>query len=682
MSAIEKNITKYASIQAFAVIMIAVSVLCGWLFSVTFFKHPIAQWISMNPATAVAFILSGSSFLLFNTKIHSKTKHIIASTLAGCVCLIGILKIVELITGIELGLDSVLHSFSADFADNTISGMVNSMSVTTAICFILLGFSLFLVNMEVFPTPTLAHLLALITALLSLFSLLCSILSASDHENSMAPLTVHTSLCFLFISVSVLFIESEKGLFKEFSGKSSGSVTAKFLIPVAIILPTVLGYLRIHGEHVGLYNTEFGTALYSIVIIGLSIFVIRYNSAILNKHDAARDRVEHRLESINYDLEARVKEGTDTILKNEKIYKTIASSIPNSAIFILDKDERFQLIEGDSFEKLGYSKANMLYKKAEAVIPPHRYTVLGPLYKRMLNGERFAMQRRVNGLDLFVQYVPLMNMEGGDNMGMIISVDITDVKKAENEIRDLNRKLERKVVQGTEQLVAANKELEAFSYSVSHDLRAPLRAIDGYTRMIEEDYGRLLDDEGKRLLETVQSNAKRMGVLIDDLLSFSRLGKKELLKTEVNMTMNASAALTEINKTVDHRAAIIVEDLLPAQADYALINQVFINLISNAIKYSIKKEKPVIRIHAEKQKNEIVYSIIDNGAGFDMQYVNKLYGVFQRLHSNEEFEGTGVGLAIVKRIVTKHGGRVWAEGKLNEGATFHFTLPVTDDTNG
>lgn len=678
MSAIEKNITKYASIQAFAVIMIAVCVLFAWLYSVTFFKQPIAQWISMNPATAVAFILSGSSFLLFNTKIHSKTKYVVASTLAGSVCLIGILKVLELLTGIELGLDSALYAITS-YGNEVVD--FNFMPATAAVCFILVGFSLFLLNMEVFPTPSIPHLLVFITALISLFSLLCSAF-APNAGSSAAPLSVNTSLCFFFISVSVLFIEADKGLFRAFTGKTSGGMTAKFLVPAAIIVPVLLGYLRIHGEHAGLYNTEFGTALYTIAIIAVGMILLGYNSSILNRRDALRDRIEQRLENINIELETRVREGTDTILKNEKIYKTIASNIPNSAIFILDKDERFQLIEGDSFEKLGYSRANMLYKKAEAVIPPHRYAVLGPLYKRMLNGERFSTQRRVNGLDLFVQYVPLMNIEGADNMGMIISVDITDVKKAENEIRELNRKLERKVIAGTEQLIAANKELEAFSYSVSHDLRAPLRAIDGYTRIIEEDYGKLLDEEGKRLLETVQSNAKRMGVLIDDLLAFSRLGKKDLLKTSVNMTANASAALTEINKNVDHRAAVIIEDLIPVQADYALISQVFINLISNAIKYSRKKDKPVVRIHSERVKNDIVYSISDNGAGFDMQYANKLFGVFQRLHSTEEFEGTGVGLAIVHRILTKHGGRVWAEGKIGEGATFYFSLPVNDEQNG
>jgi PAS domain S-box-containing protein len=677
MRAIDKNITKYASIQAFAVVMIALGVLFGWFFSITLFKRPLAIWVSMNPATAIAFIFSGTSFLLLNTKIHSKTKHILASILAGCVCFIGILKILESITNIELGLDNILYAALSDG-----SAIVNTMSGAAAICFIMIGFSLFLLNMDVFPKPTIAHLLAFITAVISLFSLLCLFFNAKEYEVSLAPLSLHTSLCFMFISISILFINPDNGLFKEFSGKLSGGITARYLIPVAIILPVLFGYLRIHGEHLGWFNAEYGSALYSVLLVCISILVIHFNSKMLNKRDVIRNRIEERLETLNTELEIRMKASTDEVLKNEKIYQTIASNIPNSAIFIVDKNERFTLIEGDIIEKLGYSKAEMLNKKAEEAVPRNRYEVIGPLYKRMLKGETFTMQRRINGYDLFVQYVPLMNQEGLVDQGMIISVDITDIKKAENEIRELNSKLERKIVAGTEQLVAANKELEAFSYSVSHDLRAPLRAVDGYTRMIQEDYGNLFDEEGKRLLETVQSNAKRMGTLIDDLLAFSRLGKKDLLKTDVNMTANASAALTEINKTVDHRSAIMIEELHPAQADYGLISQVFINLISNAIKYSAKKEKPVIRIQSEMKEGEIVYSVIDNGAGFDMRYVNKLFGVFQRLHGIEDFEGTGVGLAIVKRIITKHGGRVWAEGKPGEGATFHFTLPLKDESNG
>lgn len=223
-------------------------------------------------------------------------------------------------------------------------------------------------------------------------------------------------------------------------------------------------------------------------------------------------------------------------------------------------------------------------------------------------------------------------------------------------------------------LIEINKELESFSYSVSHDLRAPLRAINGYSQILNEDYGKKLDQEGIRILETIRSNATKMGTLIDDLLAFSRLGRKEILKTEVDMNKLIESVINEMNKSITHKAEINTANLHKVKADYSLLNQVMFNLVSNAIKYSSNGENPVVKIYSKEKNDEIVFSVNDNGAGFDMQYADKLFGVFQRLHSNEEFEGTGVGLAIVQRIINKHGGKVWAEGKVNEGATFHFSL--------
>ena len=223
------------------------------------------------------------------------------------------------------------------------------------------------------------------------------------------------------------------------------------------------------------------------------------------------------------------------------------------------------------------------------------------------------------------------------------------------------------------------QDLEAFSYSVSHDLRTPLRAINGYAQMLIEDYDNVLDTEGKRLLGQVRSNAKKMGVLIDDLLTFSRLGRKGIIKSPVNMNKIVETALGEINQSQMHTAEIRFNNLLPVIADYNLLKHVVSNLLSNAIKYSSKKINPTIEIRSERKNGMHIYSISDNGAGFDMNYVNKLFGVFQRLHSTEEFSGTGVGLAIVQRIIHKHDGKVWAQGKEEEGATFFFSLPAIDD---
>lgn len=249
-------------------------------------------------------------------------------------------------------------------------------------------------------------------------------------------------------------------------------------------------------------------------------------------------------------------------------------------------------------------------------------------------------------------------------------------KEAKFKLDQLNQRLEEKVTERTLQLRDSIKELEAFSYSVSHDLRTPLRGISGYAKMLEEDYLHKIDDEGKRLLLLIRQSAATMGVLVDDLLAFSRLGKKEVVKTSINMTAVAEEVIEELKKAVDHHAEIKMYPLHASQADRSLIRQVFVNLISNAVKYSAKKEKPVIAIGSENKSDEIVYFIKDNGAGFDMTFVGKLFNVFQRLHSVKEFEGTGIGLALVKRIIQKHHGRVWAEGKEHEGATFYFTLPI------
>jgi signal transduction histidine kinase len=216
-------------------------------------------------------------------------------------------------------------------------------------------------------------------------------------------------------------------------------------------------------------------------------------------------------------------------------------------------------------------------------------------------------------------------------------------------------------------------ELESFSYSVSHDLRAPLRAIDGYARMLEEDHAGRLDDEARRLLDVVRANAKRMGQLIDDLLAFSRLGRQPTLPQRVEMTQMAREVAEELRG--GREIAIEVSPLPPAHVDAALIRQVWLNLIGNALKYSAKQPAARIAVGAAEEGAQNVYWVRDNGAGFDMRYAEKLFGVFQRLHRAEEFEGTGVGLAIVQRIVARHGGRVWAEGKPGEGACFSFALP-------
>jgi light-regulated signal transduction histidine kinase (bacteriophytochrome) len=255
----------------------------------------------------------------------------------------------------------------------------------------------------------------------------------------------------------------------------------------------------------------------------------------------------------------------------------------------------------------------------------------------------------------------------------------TRLKKAEN----ISEHTDTKAQERTAQLDFTNRELEAFSYSVSHDLHTPLRALNGYASMLIEDYSELLDSEGKRMLNAIVDQSNKMGCLIDDLLSFSRINMNEIKISAIDMHSLAINVYDELTtdpekEKIDFR----ISEIDSTYGDTSMLKQIWVNLISNAIKYTSKISNPVIEIGSTSDETETVYYIKDNGAGFDMEYYDKLFGVFKRLHSTRQFEGNGVGLAIVHRIVQRHQGRVWAESEINKGATFYFALPAANASNG
>jgi light-regulated signal transduction histidine kinase (bacteriophytochrome) len=264
----------------------------------------------------------------------------------------------------------------------------------------------------------------------------------------------------------------------------------------------------------------------------------------------------------------------------------------------------------------------------------------------------------------------------GEVIGSVAAVmDITERKHAEARMRTFNAELERRVAERTVELKAANEEMEAFTYSVSHDLRAPLRHIDGHVQMLIEDCAGQLDQPKLHRLDRIGSAALHMAQLIDDLLRFSRMGKTALNKT--NVDMNVLVARVRNGLPEDGRASAVewqIGELPRLECDEHLMEQVWINLLSNALKYSSTRDAAIIAVGAQRRGDEWVFSVRDNGVGFDMRYADKLFKVFERLHARD-FPGTGIGLATVQRIVMRHGGRCWAEGKPDEGATFYFSLP-------
>jgi len=327
------------------------------------------------------------------------------------------------------------------------------------------------------------------------------------------------------------------------------------------------------------------------------------------------------------------------------------------AVVSLDVSRRILTWNAAAEQLLGFSAAEAIGKRSEEIVVEDDGRV------RRKDGEWVEMNAST---------VPVRDRDGIDIGYVCIMHDIRETKQLERQLREHARVVEE-----------ANRELDSFTYSVSHDLRAPLRAIDGFSRILVEDHGARMTKDEARLVAVIRKNTQQMGQLIDDLLSFARLGRKELAMTLVDMKGLLIELVPEVlagteERLIDLRAGA----LPPVVGDRALLKQVWMNLMSNAVKYTRNRERAVIQISGSTTDTELVYKVEDNGAGFSMEYIDKLFGVFQRLHRTTEFEGTGVGLALVQRIVRRHGGRVWAEGREDAGATFWFALPRRGEGHG
>lgn len=369
-----------------------------------------------------------------------------------------------------------------------------------------------------------------------------------------------------------------------------------------------------------------------------------------------------------------------SLQQSEERYRKIFAYNPLPMWIVDAASHAFLDVNEAAVSHYGYSRDQFrTMTLTDVVVSPPTVPPMGtpPITGEERPAGRLRQHHKQDGTVVDVEVFTLEIDFGGRPARLTLVHDVTESRSAAEKIRRLNAELEQRVQERTARLEAAMKELEAFSYSVSHDLRSPLRGIDGFARALMEDCGPALDAEGKRLIATIRNETRRMGQLIDDLLAFSRAGRQQLDTAPVDMTELARSAFQNLIEAAPERNPALQLNPLPeAIGDRALLRQVFANLLDNAMKFSARDPAPRIEISGWIDTAGNTYCVKDNGVGFDPRMAHKLFGVFQRLHRQEEFVGTGVGLALVQRIVHRHGGRTWAESAVGQGATFYFSLPA------
>ncbi|MFQ5662671.1 MAG: PAS domain S-box protein [Terriglobia bacterium] len=402
------------------------------------------------------------------------------------------------------------------------------------------------------------------------------------------------------------------------------------------------------------------------------------------RHTEAANR---EVQTLNAELEQRVVERTAALRASEERTRLIVETAYDAFIAI-DARGVITAWNAQAENIFGWSRAEAMGQSLASLVMPPRYweahqqglrhflaTGEGPILNKQTEATALHRDGHEFPVELAVRAVRL----GETHIFSAFVRDLTERKRAEEEIRKLNEHLERRVAERTAELAAANKELEAFAYSVSHDLRAPLRHIDGFSKILVEEFGPRLAPPARHYLARIQEGTRHMGLLVDDLLNLSRLGRKEVNRQLTGLSSLVDEVLRELRPEMDGRAIEWRVGQLPfVECDPVLMKQVLANLLSNALKFTRPRHPAVIEVSRTTTNGQPVIFVRDNGIGFSMKYADKLFGVFQRLHRQEDFEGTGVGLATVQRILHKHGGRVWAEAELDKGATFYFTLGGTE----
>jgi PAS domain S-box-containing protein len=563
----------------------------------------------------------------------------------------------------DLGVDRLLFWPAVRANDHT--SHPGRPGVDAVLAFAMLAAGHLVLRRDTRWAPWLGQAFVLATAVLSatdLFSAGYAMAFADRPTNSVLVLPFTAALVLIVLCVSTFAARPTSGLSRVMTSAGVSAIVGRRLLAAAVTVPFLLGVVPIAAQRSGVYGIQLGVA---VLIVGnaFAFGVVSFLTA-----GAAA-----RLEAAGAAAEQAARDGHNQLL----------ALIDNTSavIYMRDLAGRYMLVNRE-YERLFGLRRDELLGRTDADLFPAE---VAAAFREndmaaVARGYPVQMEEVAPGDDGEHNYLtvkfPILDEAGRAYAVCGISTDITDRTRAEAEVRRLNADLEQRVRERTAELEASTKELDAFAYSVSHDLRAPLRSLDGFSQMLLEDYDEQLDDVGRDCLRRLQANTVRMGQIIDDLLNLSRATRVELKRNVVDLTELARGVVADLRQAEpDREVHIDIAEHLTTTGDPQLLRLVLVNLIGNAWKFSARAEHAAIHFELSRDDGvERVFAVRDNGAGFNMEYAAKLFEPFQRLHSRGEFDGSGLGLAIVARILRRHGGRIWAEGEPGVGATFYFTV--------
>lgn len=651
---------------------IGLIVLLGWQTKVAVIKSIFPGWPSMVPATAFSFLLAGLSLWLQIIKANNKkaidikeiqtNNNINLSVLISKICALTVTAI-SFFTILNYLFPNMMSNANFPIISRILSPVLsNKMSPATAMNFIFIGAALLLINKETRKGFRYSEILVLIVLLMTIPLLLAYIFNAEFVSYGFGTfyktMALHTAVSFLVLSFGLLWVYPDRGLMAILTFEGPGGITARRLLPAAFVIPPLIAFIRLKGEKAGFYNTEFGLALFAmsnIAIFAIMIWINTYHiHKIYLKHKASEE-----MEKVQ-----------------SKVLETLIEFAPDAFVFTKG-DGKIVLVNEQTEKYFGYHRDELLGQLVEVLIPErfkdiharHRADYMSCLKSRPMGTRMDIYGKRKDGTEFPID-VSLSPVKTHDGVLVACIIrDITERKKFEETLLSQKAELER-----------SNAELERFAYVASHDLQEPLRMVTGYTQLIAKRYKGKLDTDADEFIQYAVDGAVRMQRLINDLLAYSRLGSKGQQFEKVDTIAALQEALSNLEVTIKENNADITYDPLPLIiADKLQIVQLFQNLISNPIKFK-GCDPPKIHVSATFNNNEWLFSIKDNGIGFEPKYLDRIFVIFQRLHSPGEYPGTGIGLAICKKILEHHGGRIWAESQVGSGATFYFTIPASKNT--